>query len=109
MSDPGATVGPGDPDTVDDARRPYELTHPRVHPAIADGVSVVLPPDPGPRLDDRARSAGQTWIGWQANLLPGDVSGGRDARDDEELDATVAARAARRRRDPRVGRRRRPG
>lgn len=81
-------------------------THPPVHPAIADGETVVLPADPGPRLDDRARSAGQTWIGWQPNLLPGDVSGDRIDRDEAERRAIVAARAARRRADPRTGRRR---
>lgn len=87
-------------------RRPdREQTHPRVSPAIADGETVVLPADPGPRLDDRARSAGQTWIGWQVNLLPGDVRGDRAALDEQERARIVAARAARRAQDPRLGRR----
>lgn len=58
----------------------HDRTHPaHVSPDVADGVTTPLPLDPRrPRLDGRARTAGQTWIGWRVQLLPGEVAAAAD-------------------------------
>ena len=38
-----------------------------------------IPATPGhPVLDGRARTAGQTWVGWRTQLLPGEVVAAAD-------------------------------
>ena len=71
------------------------VTHPPVDPGVADGVTTPLPEAPGhPELDGRARTAGQTWIGWRVQLLPGEVAAVGDP--------DVAARAVAEDRDGRA-------
>lgn len=57
-----------------------ESTHPSsVDPDVADGETTPIAPTPGhPELDGRARTAGQTWIGWRVQLLPGEVAAAGD-------------------------------
>lgn len=58
-----------------------DRTHPAtIDPDVADGITTPIPRTPGhPELDGRARTAGQTWIGWRVQLQPGEVAGAGDA------------------------------
>jgi hypothetical protein len=57
-----------------------EHSHPpSVDPDVADGETTPIARAPAhPELDGRARTAGQTWIGWRVQLLPGEVAAGGD-------------------------------